>query len=548
MYSSILKLSKKIKIEYVMLAVIILAFFLSTTLTLKNYGLSWDEGLGNLFFGERYVYYFLNFQEKYIDFKVNLFQDTKIFNLYSSPFRELPHEFPPLADTISASFMIFLAEIIQIMDPVDAFHFAKIFMAVVFFIIFFLVIRKYFCWQISIFSIFFLAFYPRFWGDVHFNPKDIPLLIFFSLTIFAYDRWLRNKRWINVVYIGLLGGATIAIKANAVFIPIILILGLWEVNLKAGDYKDKVLQLSKDILQHSMMLVIALFTYIGSWPYLYVQNNPIRGIQMYFEFIISQGGRKGPMEFQIDPLVQVITSMPEIMIVFLIIGIAYSIYQTIQKPNSIYRLFIIWLIVPIVRISMPGMVNFDGIRHFLEFLPAACVLASIGLWQIGVWLKRKAPSYEKLFFAGFTLITVLNFSYALISTNPHQYIYYNSLVGGISGAREKFGANEVTDYWAISYRKGMNWINEYGENQAKVVVPIAGWLVELTEPIWLRDDMDYLEVETISELEHITETIYVMVLERPGFFDKVAEYVVENYNVVYVESIQGVKLMTIYQK
>jgi len=185
---------------------------------------------------------------------------------------------------------------------------------------------------------------------------------------------------------------------------------------------------------------------------------------------------------------------------------------------------------------------------FAEFLPAACVLASIGLWQIGVWLKKKTPSYEKIFFAGFTLITVLNFSYALISTNPHQYIYYNSLVGGISGAREKFGANEVTDYWAISYRKGINWINEYGENQAKVVVPIAGWLVELTEPIWLRDDMDYLEVETISELEHITETIYVIVLERPGFFDEVAEYVVENYNVVYAESIQGVKLMTIYQK
>jgi hypothetical protein len=548
MYSSILKLSKKIKIEYVMLAVIILAFFLSTTLTLKNYGLSWDEGLGNLFFGERYVYYFLNFQEKYIDFKANLFQDTKIFNLYPSPFRELPHEFPPFADTISAGFMLFLAEVIQIMDPVDAFHFAKIFMVVVFLFIFFLVIRKYFCWLIAIFSVFFLAFYPRFWGDVHFNPKDIPLLIFFSLTIFAYDRWLRNKRWINVVYIGLLGGATIAIKANAVFIPIILILGLWEVNLKAGDYKEKVLQLSKDFFQHSIMLVIALFTYIGSWPYLYVQNNPIRGIQKYFEFIISQGGRKGPMEFQIAPLVQVITSMPEIMIVFLIIGIAYSIYQTIQKPNSIYRLFIIWLIVPIVRISMPGMVNFDGIRHFLEFLPAACVLASIGLWQIGVWLKKKTPSYEKIFFAGFTLITVLNFSYALISTNPHQYIYYNSLVGGISGAREKFGANEVTDYWAISYRKGINWINEYGENQAKVVVPIAGWLVELTEPIWLRDDMDYLEVETISELEHITETIYVIVLERPGFFDEVAEYVVENYNVVYAESIQGVKLMTIYQK
>jgi len=548
MKSSFIKTIKKIRPEFVLLTVIIFSFFLSTTLTLKNYGLSWDEGLGNLFFGDRYVHYFLNFQEKYIDFKADLFRETKIFNLYPSPFREIPYEFPPLADTISAGFMLLLSEKIQIMDPVDAFHFAKILMSGIFLSIFYFFVKKQFSWQIAIFSVFFLAFYPRFWGDVHFNPKDVPLLIFFSLTIFVYGRWLRNKRWINAVFVGLLGGATIAIKANAVFIPLILILGLWQVNLKTGDYKEKVLQLSRDLFQHLFMLLIALFTYICLWPYLYVQNNPIRGIQKYFEFIISQGGRKGPMEFQIDPLIQVLTTMPEIMLIFLIIGIVFSIRQIIQKPNSTYRLLIVWLLVPIIRISLPGMVNFDGIRHFLEFLPAACMLAGIGVWQLGVYFKEKSPSYGKMIFVGITMITVLNFSYALISTNPHQYIYYNSLVGGISGAREKFGANEVTDYWAISYRKGINWINEYGEIDAKVVVPIAGWLVELTEPIWLRDDLDYVEIETIEKLEENPETTYVMVLERPGFFDQVAEYVIENFDKVYVESIQGVTLMTIYQK
>lgn len=145
---------RKIKIEYLLLSVIILTFFLSTTLTLKNYGLSWDEGLGNLFFGERYVYYFLNFQEKYIDFKADLFRETKIFNLFPSPFRDLPHEFPPFADTISAGLMLLLAEVVQIMDPVDAFHFAKIIMATVFLFLFFFTIKKFFCWEIAFFLFF----------------------------------------------------------------------------------------------------------------------------------------------------------------------------------------------------------------------------------------------------------------------------------------------------------------------------------------------------------------------------------------------------------
>ena len=351
-----------------------------------------------------------------------------------------------------------------------------------------------------------------------------------------------------MILVGLIGGTTIAIKANAVFIPIILILGLWKINVRFDGLQEKVAILIKEFFQHFTMVVLALLTYIGSWPYLYVQNNPIQGIQKYFEFIISQGGRRGPMEFQIAPLVQVLTTMPEIMIFLFIICLGYSIHQTIQKPNSIYRLFIVWLMVPIFRISMPGMVNFDGIRHFLEFLPAACVLASIGLWQLWRWLKKKSPSYGKIIFVGINSIAILNFSYALISTNPHQYIYYNSLVGGISGAREKFGANEVTDYWAISYRKGIDWINEYGDSKAKIVVPIAGWLVELVEPIWLRDGLEYLEVGSQNELKQISETTYIMLVERPGYFNEVAEYAVENFDVVFVESIHGVKLMTIYQK
>lgn len=539
---------KKIKIEFLLFFIVIFAFILSSSFTLGNYGLSWDEGLGNLFFGERYVYYFLSFEEKYIDFKADLFKETKEFNLYQSPFREIPYEFPPFADTISAGVMLILSEKMQLMDPVDAFHFAKILMSGFFLVILYVFVKKHFNWQIAIFSIGLLAFYPRFWGDVHFNPKDIPLLIFFSSTIIVYEKWLRNKTWLNVLLVGLVGGASIATKANAVFIPIVLILGLWELDLKTFTSKEKILLLGKDLAQHIGMILIALITYISSWPYLYVQNSPFRGIQKYFEFIISQGGRKGPMEFQLDPLIQVVTSMPEVMIIFLLVGISISIVNFFDKQNSIHRLLIVWLMVPIVRISLPGMVNFDGIRHFLEFLPAACVLASIGLWQIWVWLRKKFPNHAKIVFLGICLLLLSNYSYALISTNPHQYIYYNNLVGGIPGAREKFGNNEVTDYWGVSYRKGLNWLNKYAENEAKVVVPVAGWLVDLTEPIWMRDDLKYLEIESIDELEQLSESTYIMVLERPGYFDEIANHAVENYTEVFQESINGLRLMTIYKK
>ena len=40
-----------------MALILVLVFLVSGVLTLPQYGISWDEGLGNLFFGERYFYY-----------------------------------------------------------------------------------------------------------------------------------------------------------------------------------------------------------------------------------------------------------------------------------------------------------------------------------------------------------------------------------------------------------------------------------------------------------------------------------------------------------
>ena len=41
----------------------VLLFLLSGVLTLPNYGITWDEGLGNFFFGERYFRYFTSFDQ-----------------------------------------------------------------------------------------------------------------------------------------------------------------------------------------------------------------------------------------------------------------------------------------------------------------------------------------------------------------------------------------------------------------------------------------------------------------------------------------------------
>jgi len=57
--------------------------------------------------------------------------------------------------------------------------------------------------------------------------------------------------------------------------------------------------------------------------------------------------------------------------------------------------------------------------------------------------------------------------WAIIQLHPYEYIYYNSLVGGVNGAT---GQYEI-DRWCISYREAIEYTNTVAEPGAVVVVP-----------------------------------------------------------------------------
>ena len=80
----------------------ILIFLVTGILTLPNYGLTWDEGLGNLFFSERYLHYFTSFDATHLNFEAELPDNqSHPLNLFNSPYHLEPNQFPPVADMAS---------------------------------------------------------------------------------------------------------------------------------------------------------------------------------------------------------------------------------------------------------------------------------------------------------------------------------------------------------------------------------------------------------------------------------------------------------------
>ena len=523
----------------------ILAFFLSGVLTLPRYGLTWDEGLGNVFFGERYALYLTSFQEKYLDFRTNLNATSSLpLDLFVSPYHEQPYVYPPLADTLSAASMHLLAYDLHWMDPVDAFHLPKVVLSAVFLWSFYAFFARRAGRPAALMGLLFLGTFPRFWGDMHFNPKDVPETVFFGLALMAYAVWYERPHWLKALLSGVLFAAALAVKINAVFIPFVLVLGVWQWDWRhPRSWLGHLGHLRDHFLDYLLMAATTLLLYYLSWPYIY--RAPYEALS-YFKLMASQEGRVSGLHWNWQPFLQVVTTMPEVMLACFWVGLVLVCVQIWKKPLLAWRLALVWALLPVLRISLPGMVNFDGVRHFLEFLPGAAMLAGIGALQLVHWLGGKRPRYQ---LAAAVLLVVLVAGSAadiLYRYFPYEYIYYNHFAGGLQGARAIFGKEEATDYWAVSYRKGLNWVNQHAGPGASLNVPLAGYLVDETRRIWLRPDIQLLpEKADLSQMGG--KEVYVMFILRPGFYRTISTDLTQRQQPVYQVMADGVAVMSIYR-
>jgi 4-amino-4-deoxy-L-arabinose transferase-like glycosyltransferase len=522
----------------------ILGFVVLGAVTLPKYGLTWDEGLGNLFFGERYCHYFATLDPAYLDFqKTDLAIHQRPFNLALSPFRHRPYEFPPLADTVSAAAMELLAYRLPWLDPVDAFHLPKILLCGLLLWVLFAFARRRFGPWTALGAVVLLASYPRFWGDMHFNPKDVPETVFFSLTIIALVAWWRQPSWKRALGAGLGWGCALATKANAAFVPVILLLAAVPWRLRPWPGSGTWTHARRYAGHYALMVASALAVHVATWPYLFA--NPWR-LFSYYSYINTRA-RGGTVGWNWDALWQTFATMPEVMVALFLMGIVLAIRLRHSANGALLRLLVVWAAVPILRTSLPGTINFDGIRHFQEFLPPACLLAAIATSFIIAWLGQRWPARRWLGVGVVGLIVCANLAWIVARYAPYEHLYFNSLVGGLAGANRKYAIPEATDYWASSYRDGIRWLNGAADHNAVVHVAVAPWLVQMTAPIWLRPDIEVLLPEPVPPLVLPDRSVYVMFVTRTGWYTDIAKYCVQNLSPIHQVLVDGFPVLQIYR-
>lgn len=535
-----------------------LIYFLVSLLTLKDYGVSWDETI-HFRRGQAYLYYFLTGEKDYFKLPNYNLQGTmgdpnKVpqprRSFYQNDFHNGVYMFasdsghPPLNDELAALSNFIFFQKLGILDDISAHHLFNIVSSsvAVFVVCYFSFIT--FGFFAGIVSSLALVTYPLFFGESHFNVKDPAEATFFAGSILFFYLLINEKKIFYMIGLTIFLTLALGTKFNILFLPLITLPYLvFRFGRKTISFNFLGKEFGKQtLLGFIFVLLTVLIIFLLSWPYLW--KNPFNLLQIFKYYQeIGFNFRYQPEQFfffgfNLFPISWIILTTPPIVLVLTFFGLI-SAWINRKKSNGVSILWLFWFLVPIFRVSLPRSVIYGGDRQIMEFLPAMCLLSGLGAYQLASFLKR----YRNLT----KVLVILSFLYpvlVLIKLHPNENVYFNSLIGGLKGAREKNFPSWGNSFGNV-YKQGIDWLDKNAKERTKLAL-IQG--TPANAPlILLRSDINY-DNQNWSGIDRKGE--YLMELtfnDSTQAYGYSWEYVNKFLNSVYEVKADGVSILKIWK-
>jgi hypothetical protein len=220
-----------------------------------------------------------------------------------------------------------------------------------------------------------------------------------------------------------------------------------------------------------------------------------------------------------------------------------SVRRSWRSRDPSFILIWLWLLVPLVRASMPHMQIYDGIRHLLEILPPMAILAGLGLSEAAWILERSLfRAHSRIWPGALAAVFLVPQILPMIGLHPYEITFHNRLIGGLPGA-QAIGLADATDYWGSSYRRGFEWLDQHALEGECVYMP-PGQLhnAETVHGLWLRADLRLVGLEG-----HACPRVYAMHTTRASEYTNVDLYAREHLEPIYRISIDSAPIMQIFE-
>lgn len=527
------------------LAVILsLVFFVVAFSTIRDYGISWDEPT-HFKRGQAYLHYFLTGEKHYTSLNVknrSFFQnDKQDGEFWLGKIGSKGH--PPVNGILASVSNYIFYQKLSILGDTASYHLFNVSAAsILVFAVAAFMLRTFGVFA-AIVSFLALSTYPLFWSESHFNIKDPALAAFFSGFIWTfYESVLkRSYSWLILSFTFLF--LALGTKFNTLFLPLIILPWLiFYFKQSRQSIKRFFNSFSKKYLAIFLIgPIFVILAFIISWPSLWSNFPP--GLSKVFIFykdigtaVNYQPGNFYLAGFNTFALKWIIFTTPPLVLILSFVGI-FSAWINRDRFNRVTIIWLLWLIVPIARVSVPGTTIYGGVRQIMEFIPALALLTGLGAWQIAKLLKGSIVKF--LILSAFLWPT-----FVLIKIHPNENVYFNQLISGLSGAQKADFPSWGNSYGNV-YKQGVDWINANAEFGVKATL-LQSELQNVYPPS-LRPDINFSK-DNWSGHEKGGEYIMELTFNdtAKAFKDK-WDYVNNSLIPVYEARVEGVPILKIWK-
>jgi len=564
-----------------------LLYFIAGLATLSDYGVNWDA-MSHLSRGQAYLHYYLTGNKDYTDLKNwNLYRTKeesiknsvvtenmrnrlyfqKVDTIFFSPDipkGEVPrtsiyqnsdidlidtlkrYDFghPHISDVLSSAFNLILFQKMGLLNDVDSYRVYSVLLSS-------LLVGLVYWWTASSYGKFTgfiaalsLSMYPLFWAESHFNnEKDIPQAVFWSFMLISFWKAVVERNWKWVLVSGIFFGLALGTKFNILF-SIFVILPWLAVYL----YKSRKIPIRKFFKKNSKFILASLFApilgisiFVNTWPFFWTDPiGKITKIVLFYKEIGSTNNIDpnflGPFGINTYPFLWILYTTPLVIILLVLMGII-STFQVLSKEKQKQSLLILlWFLVPIIRVSWPGANIYGGVRQIMEFIPAMAILSGIG----AAWLTQRLGVLGRLGILGVIAVLLV---IPIIRLHPNENVYFNELIGGLSGAKKSEIPSWGNSYGNV-YLQGIEWLNENANPDAKLTLA-TNYLSDIPR-FKLRPDID-LDNHHWSGFERGGEYAMEMYYDYPLRSRIRYAYYDTFLNPVYEVKVDGVPLLKIWK-
>jgi hypothetical protein len=396
--------------------------------------------------------------------------------------------------------------------------------------------------------------HPRILPDAFYNPKDVPLLSFFVISLYFQIQYLRSPTWQRALFFAIFSALTIDVRILGIMLPATTALLITLQTLQKNGASLRFFQQ----IPHSFWgyIAITILGIVAFMPILW--HRPLYWFDIFAHMSHFRWNRTVLFGGSAIPATELpVTYLPKWIFIssplgysmagFVgIISILSFIFKNITQRKQVFTtesnwidtLFLLHFILPLVMIVLGRSVVYDGWRQVYFIYGAGVFLSLVGLQHIAVWLSRNAFKHyqsqiKNISFVFLLLTITANSAYYTYTYYPYSNIYFNITATDTPHRYE-------LDYWGTGNLEALQYILAKDTAAHITISGTSDWIHGTTDMLCADESRRFTK-----DWDSLFKSQYYITQHRFAKYDTPPN---STYTEFYAIKRNNIKLTTVYKK